>query len=207
MPLHQKVYEINRAVWHCLSVLAVALLFYSANRFGSLILLLIGITFVSLDYLRSQEVTFVNKYILPNWMNEFIRVSEQKKLSNSSYYAVAGMVIIVLQLMTDFPREIGVVASIFLAFGDPMARIVGKATISPKWYKEKTRNGTLAFFVTASISALVFSVATGGIISPILIVFTAGIGAFMELFSGEYDNFSVPFVCTFILYGGYEMIN
>lgn len=127
----------------------------------------------------------------------------KEALGGPLLYAVVTMLVIILSWTDDLR---GIVAIMVMAVGDGMADIIGRRYGSVKWPFSDTKSiaGTLAFFVTSSISligmlnwlsftgALPSSIVTGDALLDIKLLAICAICAAVELLPFGDDNWTVP---------------
>jgi dolichol kinase len=99
---------------------------------------------------------------------------------------------VLLSLIFPFPREFSAISVLILGVSDGLATIVG---INSKYkiYKNKTLNGTLAFFTTSYIILII------GMNSIISSLGVAIVLTLLELFSPIDDNLLIPIGGTMLI--------
>ncbi len=126
------------------------------------------------------------KQYFANWFTPLLRKEEDNKLTGSSYFLIGSLITALL-----FPREIALLAILFLSFGDPAASVIGawKGHIE-LW--DKTVEGNIACLV---ICLLIGTLAAVILKNPPLLVTI--VGAFIAtLFQAMplrlNDNITIP---------------
>jgi dolichol kinase len=124
------------------------------------------------------------------------RPHERYRMNGATYYLMA------LTLMTAItPKTAMCLGLLVLAFGDPLAMIVGKRWGHKKLWREKSYAGTGAFLGVSILACLIylFIVATPLTVGSIILlaVVVSVCGAVTELFSVTIDdNFTIPVICA-----------
>jgi len=202
--------ELKRAVWHFLSVSLIAMLFYVSNRMGVYCLLGVGILCLIGDWGRTR-FNWINR-LVPKFFFSIMREHETRGLSALSYFVVAGMIIISIHLLFGLPKDIMVCATMFVAIGDPMARLIGKnwkviylfgsKIRSIRLYKRKTLFGSMAFFLCGLAGAAGFYWISEPV-WPVACLLVGGVVATVTelLAHREWDNFYVPLLASLTMWG------
>lgn len=141
----------------------------------------------------------VNKAILKVFRS-VLRQGEEARLSGIGYYLLGCLIASIV-----FPRQIAVLAILFLAFGDPIASLVGLRAGRRKWPADvathKTLEGSLACFAFCAILTFAVSfyfdrtiglVPTERFVFAILGGMSAALGELIPLRTD--DNFAMPLI-------------
>lgn len=200
--------ELLRGVWHFTSVFSSAVIFYFADSFGLWLFMAFGVIFAAFDFGRSRGVGWMI-WVIRKLTGEFffkaLRAKEITNVSTSCHFIIAGIVIILSYLYLGLPREAILPAAMFMAAGDPMARLIGmewkrngfNGLVAPELRKKclfgkKTLIGSVSFFGFGILAAFAFC-GVAGISVPLVIVLAGAIVAtLLELWSVNWDNFIVP---------------
>ncbi len=140
----------------------------------------------------SSKIKLINRY--------FLRGEEYLKESSAMPYAI-GMLLTVV----SFPQPIAIVAILILALGDPMAAVVGIAFGKHHIVKNKSIEGSIAFFLVAFLSCFTvfYLILPDGFSGKIL-----GASFVCALFSMAFemiplkldDNLTIPLFTSVILW-------
>lgn len=125
-------------------------------------------------------------------LKTFAHPHEWHRVNSSTWYCTA-----LLALALTSPKVVCVAALMVLGFGDPLAAIVGRRWGRVKLVNGRSLEGTLAFFVTATLAAWaatqLFHPGPTWSYAAIIGVSAALPGAMAELFSRRIDdNLSIP---------------
>lgn len=121
---------------------------------------------------------------------------EKHRINSATWYATSLLILAVLSM--TFSPVIGVSGVSILAFGDPMAGLIGRRFGRIKLIHGRSLEGTLAFFVGgAAVSFAGLALFHSAIVSPLqalaVSLTAAAFGAVAELFSLRLDdNLAVP---------------
>jgi len=189
-----------RKLWHMGMMLTVALLYMyvATSKEAALFwIVVIGGPEVILDLLRLRWKK-LNRFVIFIF-GPLMRKRELASLSSMAYFLIALFLITAI-----FPKPVVILAILCLAFGDPVANIVGIRFGKDMITKGKSLQGTLACFGVCSI--LTFLVlALFGIPSDYLFLislaggFSAAAGEVLasKIFD---DNFLVPIMTASVIY-------
>lgn len=142
------------------------------------------VAFLCLEIARLRLPT-LNQYFL-SWFTPLLRKEEDIRLTGSSYFLLGSLATAIL-----FPREIALLAILFLSFGDPIASVVGTWRGRIKLCG-KTVEGSIACLV---VCLLIATLATFIFESPppIAIVVGAFIATIAQLLPLSLnDNITIP---------------
>ena len=199
---HLKPKNLSRNVFHVsMGLLGIGLYELVLTRFEVLLvggIILLG--FVFLDVLRRVSPVW-NERLVKRVFGRISRPSEAHRVPSATWY-LTGLLLGVL-LLSQHAIELG---ALVLAFGDPVASLVGKKWGRTRLYRDKSLQGTLAFFTVAALAAVLFTwlVVPGvGLVRALWLgPAVAAAGALVELFSVRVDdNLTIP-----LLTGGMAML-
>jgi dolichol kinase len=153
--------------------------------------------FVSYDILR-QSIPAMNDFAL-SVLGPFMRENEK-----CGWAGTTSLLLGVFTLIFFFPRDVVVVALLFLAIADPVASYVGIRFGKDKLIGNKSLQGTLAAFVTCTLLAGGYFFIKNMMLERLLIVslLSGLIGAVSELVPiGRLDdNFTFPLLSASLLW-------
>ncbi len=181
-------YEVQRKLIHILTSAIPLALYFGANEtyvFYFTLFLFAG--FITADVFR-MNFYLAEKYFFFVF-SPLLRTAEQKKQLTGATYLFLGMAL----TLYLFSKEAAVPALLFLTLADPAAAIAGKQ-FGIKSFFNKTPEGSLAFFLTAS--AVILGLTSCG---------WAGLGValFATIVEGlplrVNDNLLIPLVSGFLL--------
>jgi len=200
--------ELMRGIWHFASVFSSAVILYFASPFGLWLFMAFGAIFAVFDFGRSRGVRWMN-WVIRRLTGEFffraLRKKEITHVSTSCHFIIAGIVIILSHLYLGLPLEAILPAAIFMAVGDPMARLIGmewkrngfNGLVAPELRKKclfgkKTLIGSASFFGFGLAAAFLFCAVAKLNVAPFVLVIGALVATIVELWSTNWDNFTVP---------------
>lgn len=175
-----KSIQIYRKLWHMSAAWVPLVYYHFIDRYIAIIV--VGIAVILALILDIVRLT------LPNFNQWFhaklhllIREDERKTLNTSTWFVIAIFLTIVF-----FEKQVAVVALLFLAFGDPMAAVIGSQYGTRK-FLNKSLQGSMACFIACFVLAQMMF--------PLHIAFWAALCATLfELLSSKInDNLSIPF--------------
>ena len=182
--------EIVRKLIHLCS-LSIPIVYYFISRTDAIVILSI-VTFVvlAIDLLRYFSHGFGKIfYSIFGILLRRHEVDEEKKnLNGATYVLISALVCVIL-----FPKVFFVTAFSILIISDSMAALVGRKFGNHKFFS-KSLEGTLAFFISASIVVL-FTPKVEGLFLEYLIGFiAAAVAAIVENISHGWmdDNLAIP---------------
>lgn len=190
--------HLARKLWHFSGVLLIVIIYHNISRDLALqVASLATFVFVSLDILR-QHYENVN-HILLKAFQPIMREHERKTLAGTTYLLTGVLLIVFL-----FPKDIVVLSLLFLALADPLASYVGLLYGKDKLIGNKSLQGSIAAFLTCTITAAVYFYSHNLMLERLLIVSVLSglIGAAAELLPiGKLDdNFTLPVLSAFMLW-------
>ena len=196
--------EIVRKLIH-LSSLSIPIVYYFISRTDAIIILSI-VTFIALtiDLLRYFSPGFGRVfYSIFGILLRKHELDEQKKnLNGATYVLISALVCVIL-----FPKVFFVTAFSILIISDSMAALIGRKFGHHK-FLSKSLEGTLAFFISASIVILFTPKIEGLLLEYIIGFMAAAIAAIVENISHGLidDNLSVPVSIGFSMWGLYLLL-
>ena len=196
--------EIVRKLIH-LSSLSIPIFYYFISRTNAIIILSI-VTFIALaiDLLRYFSPGFGKVfYSIFGILLRKHELDEQKKnLNGATYVLISALVCVIL-----LPKVFFVTAFSILIISDSMAALIGRKFGHHK-FLSKSLEGTLAFFISASIVVLFTPKVEGLLLEYIIGFIAAAIAAIVENISHGLidDNLSVPVSIGFSMWGLYLLL-
>ncbi|MGH1468807.1 MAG: diacylglycerol/polyprenol kinase family protein [Bdellovibrionales bacterium] len=195
--------HIARKIWHVCGVFAIIWVYMTLPYNTFLAVATFTTSFVLLMDFGRLYSEKLNKVVQESF-SFCMREGERNKISGMSYMAVGVLLAAIL-----FPRDVVILALIFLGVGDPIAStfgiLYGKNKIG-----SKSLEGSLAAFLACSIASVVYFLANDFFDHRIfLAVPLSGLwGALAELVEIKYldDNFTLPILAGFGLWGLYYVL-
>jgi len=191
--------EIGRAVFHIIAANSAMAYYWFSGTAGAYILLVVGFIFVFLDLARVYGGRA--QVLIPAFVLRMVRPKEQGRISAITHFIMAATLVDILYLFLGMPKAPVLVAVMFLSFGDPLARLVGMSIKTPRLPgSEKTLGGSLTLFVVGS--AMAWSVAMlFGAHMPFGAIVTGGLViTLIEAYSKGWDNFTIPFLGSLLIW-------
>ena len=191
--------HIARRIWHACGVFGIFLWYWNLEKQTAMILALsIGSVLVACDIGRLQ-VPSLNRFFT-FLFKPVLRDCEMNKLSGLSAMMIGVALIVAL-----FPKQVVLLALLYLAFADPLASYFGIRYGRDKLIGHKSLQGTLAAFGACFVVTALYLLAVGLMQERLFIVSLIGalIGAFSELLPvGKLDdNFVFPILSSTLLTG------
>lgn len=212
-----KQFNFKRKLWHLLGLIIPILLYMDIFRFiepenpnitrkiGFVLILIFFILIIILEIIRLNYAPF-NKFFV-NKVGTLMKETEYNKIHGSVSYILANGI-----LFFFFTKEIIVLSSLVLMVSDPIAAYFGIFFGKHKFFKQKTLEGFLAFFISSFILGILFliGITYTNTESPyslnnqnyILIIFIIGISSlftsivellsFTTLYGLIDDNLTIP---------------
>jgi len=182
----RKIYRIGAGI------LFPVLYYFTPNKIivEMLILYLLGIM-TTLEVMR---------YISPNLWRTIVEHSKGiLKVRGGIITGTTALLISNAVVIAFFNKEVAIVSLIYMLFGDAAASIVGIKYGKVKM-GDKTLEGSLAFFITAMILALIFTQWTGIRIHLIILIFGAIAATITEALPIEInDNLTVAIAAAIVM--------
>lgn len=189
--------RVARSALHAaLGLVCVLLYELLLSKSAALIVLISSLSFfVALEVSRRFSQRF-NNFLVYRLFGAISRPQEQYKTNSATYYLLA------ITICTAFAtKEAVCIALLVLAFGDPVASIVGSRWGKYRLFNDKSLVGSLAFWLASTVASALYLVSVGLPIVHCLAIAgsVAAVGAATELFSGRIDdNFTIPIACTLL---------
>ncbi len=207
--INKKHQDYKRAIWHFLGIGCASLLFWFCNDLFLGILVGFGLLFLFVDWRRSVKDLWaisLIKFFTGKFFFNMLRDSEKNQISSGAKFVFVGLVVVVLKILFDLPRELATCSGLMLAVGDPIARIVGKewkhngfnGLVGLRWrrmclYGKKTFAGSASFFIFSVLVVYLFSSIANVEMSWLVLIAGVVTATLVELFTTDWDNFWVPF--------------
>src|SRR3972149_1213206 len=174
-----------RRLFHLLTGLSLVLILaYSDRTKGVFLILSLFIVTIIIETIR-LHLPEVNRLFF-HYFHSLLRGEEKKKLTGTAYF-LGGVLLSILL----FDVDIALFSLTILTVGDPAASTIGK-----RWgryrIKEKSLEGSMAFFITTAVVGLILQRLWPGLPATVII---AGVvtGTLTELLSTKVnDNFLIP---------------
>ncbi len=194
--------EIIRKGIHLLSLSIPAIYYFIPQNLALQILIPITLAFVSVDLGRFYSPTIRNWYF--RWFGWLLRKHEQrndtKRLNGASNVLISAILCVLI-----FPKIIMVNAFSILIISDTTSALVGRR-FGKRRFLAKTLEGSLAFFISATLVILVAPKAQYHIGEYFIGIVAAAIGAIVEALSIHIDdNLSIPLSIGFVLWALYTL--
>lgn len=194
--------HLARKTWHLLMGLTAVWVYLGAGLSPSAGVVILG-SILGLDLLVETarlRIPSFNERVLRTW-GPLMRADEVNRMSGTPHYLAAMILAIAI-----FPKPVAALSILFLAFGDPMASLVGilYGKYGPRIARGKSLIGSAAGVATCFVVALVFLGALSIAQGPTLVVLAligALAGGLAELLPLDLDdNFVIPIVSGFVLW-------
>lgn len=196
--------ELLRKSIHLLS-LSIPIIYYFITR-GLALKVLIPITFfaVVIDFGRhfSPPLKKTFNLLFGFLLREHEIDSKKRNLSGASYVLIAALICIVL-----FPKVIFITAFSVLILSDIAAALVGRKFGKHK-FLSKSLEGTIAFFVVASIVVVFTPKVNGSFLEYVIGIIAVAVGTISENISYGWadDNLTIPFSISLVMWILYHLI-
>lgn len=196
--------ELLRKSIHLLS-LSIPIIYYFITRELAL-KVLVPITFfaIVIDFGRhfSPPLKKTFNLFFGFLLREHEIDSKKRNLSGASYVLIAALICIVL-----FPKVIFITAFSVLILGDIAAALVGRKFGKHK-FLSKSLEGTIAFFVVASIVVVFTPKVNGSFLEYVIGIIAVAVGAISENISYGWadDNLTIPLSISLVMWILYYLI-
>lgn len=206
LPMRSELH-LARKLWHMITGLVIVTL-YMMGMPKDMALTILGGLFiwsVSMEIVRLRNPALNEKCI--KFFGAVIRSHEVNKVSGMPYYIASSIIAIAV-----FPKPVAILSLCYLAFGDPLASLVGilYSKRSVKIFNGKSLHGTAAGYIVCALVTWIFLRASGmGGLDLIRLTVLGGFaGALAEMLPLELDdNFTIPVVSGFIMWLGFIAIH
>lgn len=200
--------HLSRKLWHVTGIGFIAFLMHFLDQRDQLFYLsLAALIVIPFDLLRLKRSDLNQKIV--GLFKMVIRIEEVKTISGFSFLIVGTFLVVIL-----FPKQIGILAMLLLAFGDPASSIFGVLFGKDKLWGRKSLQGALACFTVCTIVCAIYFFYNDLMTERIVLVSILGgfIGALSELAQIKKldDNLTFPVVsgfglwCLFAMFGGFN---
>lgn len=190
-------HEVYRKGIHLSSLWIPALIYYGGTMIASAIFLLLMVGELVLEYGNYKKWKWARLlFKLP-----FLLVMRSNERQHQHFTITGGVYVLASSLICAllFTPTIAAISITVMLISDTLAALVGKAVGQRKIYKNKTLEGTVAFFISSLIIMMLFNPLRTFTYASVIACFAA---AFMELFEQWFeldDNFSVPLIIGIVL--------
>lgn len=163
---------------------------------GLVILGSVAVAFTGLEISRRFSKR-LNDFMIDKIFGLISRPRERYQVNSATYYLVTMFFIVLIA-----PMHAVCLALLVLAFGDPIASIIGSRWGKVRLYNDKSLEGSLGFFFSALLISFIY-IAIATTLSPlsaIALAFSLAIvGTLTELFSNRLDdNMTIQLICALI---------
>jgi dolichol kinase len=200
--------EIKRKLIHLVS-LNIPLIYIFIEKNLALTLMLI-VTFLTVAIDVGSKKIPAMKLFMDKFFGDILRKHEKKKkkfrLNGASWLTISACITIFI-----FPKIIAVVAFTILIISDISSALIGRRYGKHQFFKGKTIEGSLAFFISASIIVFIYyQVYNPTIIFLFVGLFAALVSAFFEALSKKIkidDNLLSPISFSIVMWLGEYLAN
>lgn len=189
--------ELNRKAIHLSSLWIPALIYFVPKYWAIALFAFLLFGDIVLEYANYRRCKWARK----TFGSLFFKVMRNKETSKTHFEFSGSVFVLCGALLSTllFPIQMVVVGLTIMLISDTLAALVGKFFGTRKIYKEKSVEGTMAFFVSSILVCLLYE--------PILSVNYATIVAcicvtFAELYESRIkidDNLSIPLIFCLIM--------
>ena len=193
--------EVVRKLIHLCS-LSIPIVYYFITRHDALIILAV-VTFsaLAIDLLRYYSTGFGKFfYSIFRFLLRKHELDEKKKnLNGATYVLISALVCVYF-----FPKVIFISAFSILIISDSMAALIGRK-FGRHSFLSKSLEGTLAFFISATIVILFTPKVEGILLEYVIGIVAAAVAAIVENISFGWmdDNLSIPVSIGLVMWGLY----
>lgn len=190
-------HEVYRKGIHLSSLWIPAVIYFGGTLIASSIFLLLIAGELLLEYGNYKKWRWARiLFSLP--LLPVLRNSERQ---HQHFTVTGGVYVLASSLLCTllFSNVVAAISITVMLISDTLAALVGKAVGQRKIYKNKSLEGSVAFFVSALIIMMLFNPLRTFTYASVIACFAA---MFMELFEQWFeldDNFSVPLVIGIVL--------
>lgn len=189
--------ELARKAIHLSSLWIPALIYFAHPGFSICLFFLLFCGDVILEYANYKKYPWARK-TFGKLFFKTLRDKECKRM----FFQVSGSIYVLLAAIACtlfFSKPIAVIALTVMLVSDTLAALVGKAFGTRRIYKEKSLEGSVAFFVSALIVNMVFEPIHHFTYASVLACMAA---TFAEIYEDKIDlddNLSIPLFIGIIL--------
>jgi len=190
-------HEVYRKGIHLSSLWIPAVIYFGGTLIASSIFLLLIAGELLLEYGNYKKWRWARiLFSLP-----FLPVLRNSERQHQHFTVTGGVYVLASSLLCTllFSNTVAAISITVMLISDTLAALVGKAVGQRKIYKNKSLEGSVAFFVSALIIMMLFNPLRTFTYASVIACFAA---MFMELFEQWFeldDNFSVPLIIGIIL--------
>lgn len=190
-------FEIRRKTFHLLGLLC-PLIYYFLPKYIAVILSFLAMILVLCIDIYRHDNKIIQRCV-DIFLSNFIRDSEKtsKKLSGSGWMFIGIFLSCLL-----YSKKVAIFSWLVLFVSDSLAALVGTYYGRNKIFKDKTLEGSIAFFISVLVMGLSYDLIFGSSFTFIEIVLAGLVGTFVELYSKDYgydDNFTIPIIVGLVL--------
>lgn len=188
--------KILRKVWR-LAALFFPILYLFQPK--SILLIISGILLAIFAFIEITRFTHpnLNRKLFKN-LKHIMKAKEKRHISTITWFTLALFLTLLI-----FPREIAIIALVFLVFGDSAAEIFGLRFGVTKLIGEKSLQGSLACFLFCLIFGWIFAFILN--VGFYIVLIGAIVATIIELVPIKLwnlkidDNFTVPIISAIIM--------
>lgn len=190
-------HEVYRKGIHLSSLWIPAVIYFGGTLIASSIFLLLIAGELLLEYGNYKKWRWARiLFSLP-----FLPVLRNSERQHQHFTVTGGVYVLASSLVCTllFSNIVAAISITVMLISDTLAALVGKAVGQRKIYKNKSLEGSVAFFMSALIIMMLFNPLRTFTYASVIACFAA---MFMELFEQWFeldDNFSVPLVIGIVL--------
>ncbi len=200
--------EIKRKLIHLVSLNIPLIYIFIEKNLALTLMFIVTILTVGID-VGSKKVPAV-KAFMDKYFGDILRKHEKKKkkfrLNGASWLTISACITIFI-----FPKIIAVVAFTILIISDISSALIGRKFGKHPFFKGKTIEGSLAFFISASIIVFIYyQVYNAGTVFLFVGLFSALVSAFFEALSKKIkidDNLLSPISFSIVMWLGEYLAN
>ncbi|GJQ62013.1 MAG: membrane protein [Melioribacteraceae bacterium] len=196
--------ELLRKSIHLCSLSIPVIYYFTTRELMLTVLVPLLIFSVIIDFGRHLNPTLkeITIKLFGKIMREHERDEEKKNLSGASYVLIAAVGVIFAM-----PKIFAITGFAVLILGDIAAALIGRRFGRHK-FLAKSLEGTLAFFVVASIIVLITPKVEGLFLEYAIGIFAVAVGAIAENISYGWadDNLTIPISIGFTMWGLYALL-
>lgn len=194
--------ELIRKAIHLCSLSIPVIYYYISRELALTILVPLTLAFLAVDLTRYYHKPTAGWFY--RWFGWLLRRREQdearKRLNGATYVLLSACLCVAF-----FPKIITVNAFAVLIISDSVSALIGRR-FGKHRFLHKTREGSLAFLISAIAVVLVAPKIEGQPAEYLLAMIAAGVAAFIESLSIHIDdNLAVPVVFGLVLWGLYSI--
>ncbi len=189
--------ELYRKLIHLSSLWIPAVIYWFHSGISVTLFSTLLVVDVVLEYANFKKQPWARKIfaiLFSRTMRKTETLHARFQASGSMYVMASAIVCVML-----FSRQVAAIALTVMLVSDTAAALFGKAYGSRKLYKNKTLEGTVAFFVSALVVNMVYSPVFPFTVASVIACFLATLAEVFEDKLDIDDNFSIPLVVGMML--------